>query len=209
MSRNYTSSKSKHPKLGLHSSRKRNLTSPLPFKGAKVPSRNGQRFSENLESEIDGSGDDLSSSPSSSSSFTLTTVDMSKRKRAMSKSPKHSHFSSVSKGVLSTGLVTAWDQPTIHRPTSGATGLSRGPKAHNRTSSAGSDEKSGIMSSLETINGQLGELLCRLGPQPLTSGAMSLALPYSRYTPSPVSQLVVGDLGTSLHQPSTSLGSGK
>lgn len=199
----YTNSKSKHLKPRHHSSRKRHFTSPIPFKGSRVPSTNGQRLSESR-----GSGDDdLSSSDSSSSSISLTAVDIGRSKRATSKSPVHSHFSPASKGILGAGLVTAWDQPTVHRLTNaGATTLStRLATLQNGTSSVSGDEKSDIMSSLQMINGQLGELLCRLGPQPLTS-ATPLALPYSRYSPSPVSSFAVGDIGAaSVHQTSTLL----
>ena len=194
-SRSYTNSKSKHPKSGLDSSRRRHLTSPLPFKSSRVPSRNEPHSNDD---------DDRSSSTSSSSSISLTTIDINRSKRAMSKSPKHSHFSPASKGILGAGRVTAWDQPTIHQSTTGATSLSSRLATHNGTSSVGSDENSDIMFSLQTINGQLGELLCRLGPQPLTS-ATPLTLPYSRYTPSPATPLVVGDVGTSEHQTSTLL----
>ncbi len=221
----YTDSKSKHLKSSRrhHSSRKRHLTSPLSIKGSRVPE---QRL---LKSPGDSGGDDdlflsSDSSPSSSSSsesITLTTVDIGRSKRAMSsKSPMHSHFSPVSKGILGgAGRVTAWDQPTIHRSTTngGTTSLSTSLLAtqhhHDRASSVSSDEKSDIMSSLQMINGQLGELLCRLGPpQILTPAAATtttapLALPsYSRYTPSPVSSFVVGDIGTaSLYQQNSTL----
>ena len=199
----YTNSKSKHLKPRHHSSRKRHLTSPVPFKGSRVPSRKGHRLSESH-----GSGDeDLSSSGSSSSSISLTAVDIGRSKRATSRSPVHLHFSPVSKGILGAGCVTAWDQPTVHRSTNvEATSLStRLATLQNGASSVSSDEKSDIMSSLQMINGQLGELLCRLGPQPLTS-ATPLALPYSHYSPSPVSSFVVGDIGAaSVHQTSTLL----
>lgn len=210
----YTSSKPKHLKSSRHhTSRKRNLSSPLPFARSRVLSRNGQRFSESRGS---GDDDDLSqssgSSSSSSESISLTTVDIGRSKRASSsKSPVHSHFSPVSKGILGAGRVTAWDQPTIHQSTDNgrATRLSTSlaTHRHNGASSVSSDEKSDIMSSLQMINGQLGELLCRLGPtQPLTSATTPLALPYSRYTPSPVSSFLVGDIGaSSVHQTSTLL----
>ena len=201
----YTHPKSKHPKLRHGSSRKRHLTSPLLFKATRVPSRNGQRLSE-PDGAGGGSNDDGLSSSTSSSSISLTTIDIDRSKRATSMSPGHSHFSPVSKGILGAGRVTAWDHPTIHRSTNnGATFLSSGLATHhNGASSVSSDEKSDIMSSLQMINGQLGELLCRLGPQSLTP-ATPLALPYSRYTPSPVSSFVVGDVGTSVLQNSTLL----
>lgn len=203
----YTNSKSKSRHV---SSRKRHLTSPLPFKASRVSSRNGQRLSE-PDGAGGSSGDDVlssSTSSSSSSSISLTTIDIDRSKRATSKSPRHSHFSPANKGIFGTGRVTAWDQPTIHQSTnSGATVSSElaTPTHHNgRASLVSSDEKSDIMSSLQMINGQLGELLCRLGPQPLTS-AMPLVLPYSHYTPSPVSSFAVGDIGTSGLQNSTLL----
>lgn len=203
--------------LEKSTTRRRHLTSPLPFKGSRVPSGNGQRLSEPCGCDRDD--DDLSqssgSSSSSSESISLITADISRSKRATSsKSPVHSHFSPVSKRIQVAGRVTAWDQPTIHRSTNdngGGTSLSARLLAshhmHNGASSVSSDEKSDIMSSLQMINGQLGELICRLGPsQPLTSATTPLALPYSRYTPSPISSFVVGDIGiSSLHQTSALL----
>ena len=223
----HTNSKSKHLRSSRHhSSRKRHLTSPL---SVRVRSRNERRLSEYQGGSPDDDDDDglsqSSDSPSSSSSesITLTTVDIGRSKRATSSSsPMHSHFSPVSKGILGStaGRVTAWDQPTIHRSTNngGNASLSSSLLAtthhhmHNGASSSG-DEKSDIMSSLQMINGQLGELLCRLGPsQPLTSPAAAttvapLALPnYARYSPSPVSSFLVGDIGTtSLHQHNSTL----
>ena len=222
----HTNSKSKHQKLlRHHSSRKRHLTSPLSI---RVPSRNGRRLSEYQGGSPDDDDDDglsqSSDSPStaSSESITLTTVDIGRSKRATSSSsPMHSHFSPVSKRILGSaaGRVTAWDQPTIHRSTNngGNASLSTSLLAsthhhmHNGASSSG-DKKSDIVSSLQMINGQLGELLCRLGPsQTLTSPAAAttapLALPhYARYSPSPVSSFLVGDIGaTSLHQHNSTL----
>ena len=225
----HTNSKSRNQKLlRHHSSRKRHLTSPLSIKGPRVPSRNGRRLSEYQGGSAAADDDDglsqSSDSPSSSSeSITLTTVDIGRSKRATSSSsPMHSHFSPVIKGILggAAGRVTAWDQPTIHRSTNngGNTSLSTSllPNHHHMHNGASSvvsgGEKSDIMSSLQMINGQLGELLCRLGPsQTLTSPAAvttaPLALPsYSRYSPSPVSSFLVGDIGAaSLHQYNSTL----
>ena len=216
-SRSYTSSKPKHRPTGLHGrSRKRNHTSPVPLVAPGLPSSNRLRLSDVLGGgeDSEGSESDVSSLSSSTSSI---SVDIKTRnaiggasvreKRAASQSPSHHYrFSPASKGILG-GRVTAWDHD-VHLPTNVTTPLSRQHPSHSSHTGlpllgiGGREGNDDIMSSLQTINGQLGELLSRVGHQPLNSTVVPH--PQSRYTPSPA-PFVPGDAETSAFQTSSFL----
>ena len=94
--------------------------------------------------------------------------------------------------------MTAWDDNT-HRLANGGMPFSGhstrdGWNIGGISSASNNEERNDIMSSLKSINGQLGELLSRLGPQPSSSAAAVTTHPYSRYTPSPAT-LAVRDVG--------------
>lgn len=218
-SRKYTSSRSKHLPSRLHSSHKRTVAPALPFKASSFLS--GEKEVPGSCVAREDSESDLSSLSSSSSSTSLNTVDLKDRQTGQSgvaskrgsQSPNQYRFSPTSKGVID-GHVTAWDQ-NVHLTTNGAPPLSRQATHKNHTSvplsGSGSHEgRNDIMSSLQTINGRLGELLSRISPQSLSastdatavSGAGVGVIPHSRsqYTPSPA-PFAPGDTGLALQSP--------
>lgn len=226
-SRKYTSSQSKHRPSSLDSSQKQTVTSALPFKAKSFLS--GEKEVPGGCVERDDSDSDLSSLSSSSSSTSLNTVDLKGgqtvqsgvvSKSLVSQSPNQYRLSPATKRVTG-GHVTAWDQ-NVHFSTNGAPPLSRlaTHKDHTSVPLSGSGNPEGrndIMSSLQTINGRLGELLSRIKPQSLSASAEAAdasgmgvgVTPHiqSQYTPSPA-PFVPGDIGrpkfqsTALHNTS-------
>ena len=210
-SRKYTKSQSKHlPK------QKRTVTPALPFKASSFLS--GEKEVAGGRVGREDSDSDLSSLSSSSSSTSLNTVDLKDgqttvqsgvaSKSLASQSPNQYRFSPTTRQVTG-GHVTAWDQ-NVHFSTNGAPPLSRLAtyKDHTSVPLSGSGSHEGrnddIMSSLQTINGRLGELLSRINPQSLSASAEAAdasgtgveVTPHiqSQYTPSPA-PFVPGDIG--------------
>ena len=202
-SRNYTSSRSKHLSPELSSSRKRRVTHSLPFKASNFLTSNETEMPKSHGSE-ECSNSDLSSLSSSSSSTSLSTgaIQTGVASTRTAQPPNQFSLSPTTKGVLG-GRVTAWDQ-NVHLSTNGAPPLSRQSTHHHHRHAGvalpggGSHEgRNDLVSSLQTINGQLGELLSRITPQPLTANSTATGVtshPQSRYTPSPT-PFTVGDMG--------------
>lgn len=201
-SKTYTNSYENHlPSGGLHS-RKRNLSSPLPLTAPGLLSNNGLKVSEAL-TRVGGEDSDMSSASSSSSSISIdiksgNAIGASLGSKRASQSPDHFRFAPASK-VVNGGHVTAWDKKA-NLLTNGVTAFPG--QSSNQAGNGGHNEDSkNIMSSLEMINRQLGELLGRITPQTTTasvppSAAMS-TVPHSQsqYTPSPA-HLMVGGVET-------------
>ena len=227
-SRNYSSSSQRQSKSGRSGhTRKRRFTSPLPSEASGLPSKSREklltRHSGGDECSSESELSFLSSSSSSSTTLSLALANgksgatTGMAKRAL-QSPKHIHFSPSTSGLVGDGRVTAWDQ-NVHLLTNGAPPLSEQATQSNHHTDITSTLLSGnsrssdgngvtknadIMTSLQTINGQLDELLSRISPQPFASarnGPSTLATqPHSRYTPSPT-PFLIGDVSAPMHRP--------
>lgn len=187
----------RHTNIGIDApSRRRRYSSPLLGEVSKHPVKSKQ--SGSVVNGCRGESSDNESTLSSSSSTSLSIPDINNTSGVPSAAMKREaqphkcvHRTPSRKANVN-GHVTGWDLNGTNGAatylsgrsiqTSGA-GEVLASRSGNGLDAGGNND---LMASLYAINGQLGELLNRITPQPLNSTPTAAsAYPSSRYTPSP------------------------